>query len=114
MKNVQYSLQLLLPHEFVIMLGRWVRALRHRAELTQPMLAERAGVAVSSLSRLERTGLGSTLFLSKVLFALAESDAVADFVKERIRLAELPRDIEQLAETPKKRQRVRPVKRSDR
>ncbi len=109
---MQYSLQLLLPHESVGALGTWVRALRQRAELTQPMLAERAGVAVSTLSRLERTGLGSTLLLYRVLFALAESDALVEFVKERIRLAELPLDIAQLAEPLKRRQRVYPKKQS--
>ncbi len=110
MKEMKYSLQLLLPHELTATIGTWVRALRQRAELTQPMLAERAGVAVSSLSRLERTGLGSTSLLCRVLFAMAESDAFAEFVKERTRLALLPGDIAQLAHPRKIRQRVRPKK----
>ena len=112
MKEMVYSLQLLLPRELAANLGAWVRSVRQRADLTQPLLAQRAGVAVSSLSRLERTGLGSTLLLCKVLFALAESDALGDFVKERTRLALLPRDITQLTRPLPRRQRVRPKPRS--
>lgn len=72
------------------MLRGWVRAERQRLRWTQSELARRSGVPATTISRLEREGLGSTDAVLKILFALNRLDSVADFLKERQRLAALP------------------------
>ncbi|MGN0846716.1 MAG: helix-turn-helix domain-containing protein [Kiritimatiellia bacterium] len=71
-------------------LRRWVRTERQRVRWTQSELARRSGVPSATISRLELTGLGSTDAVFKILFALDRLDALADFLKERQRLADLP------------------------
>jgi transcriptional regulator with XRE-family HTH domain len=93
MKVEHYTMQLTTPKVFCQALGRWVRALRQREQWTQAMLASRAGVPVSTLSRFEQKGAGSVVFFSKVLFALGVLDSLDAVVQERIRLALLPEDL---------------------
>lgn len=57
------------------------------------MLASRAGVPVSTLSRFEQKGAGSVVFFSKVLFALGVLDSLDAVVQERIRLALFPENL---------------------
>ena len=58
--NAELPISLVEPRDFTAALGGLVRALRQRADWTQPELASRSGVPVSTLSRLARTGLAST------------------------------------------------------
>lgn len=57
------------------------------------MLASRAGIPVSTLSRFEQRGAGSVDFFSKVLFALGVLDSLDEIIQERIRLARFPEDL---------------------
>lgn len=84
-----------------------VRLARQRLKMTQEELSARAGVPMSTISRLERTGLGSTDMLFKVLFALDELTSVADFLKERKRLNELPTSLSELPREVRVIRRVR-------
>ena len=85
-----------------------VRLSRQREEWTQADLARRSGVPMTTISRLERTGLASTDTLFKVLFALNRLDAFADRLKEQLRLVKFPKTLEgDFNPTPKVVQRVR-------
>ena len=108
MKQDAYTLQMVGAKEFCASLAMWIRAARQRAELTQAMLASRAGVPTSSLSRLERQGAGSLSLVARLLFALGEIDALDDFVKGRLRLARLPADLSKLPTSPEMPKRIRP------
>lgn len=96
MKQGDYSLQMTTPKEFRIAVGTWIRAARQQRRWTQKMLASRAGVPVSTLSRMEQTGLGSLEVLSKLLFAFGAIDSLNDIVQKHIRLATLPADLSEL------------------
>ena len=100
MNQNEYSLQMTTPKVFRAAIGIWVRASRQQRRWTQAMLASRAGVPVSTLSRLEQTGSGSIELLSKLLFALGLIDSLNDTVQERIRIATLPSDLSALTEKP--------------
>ena len=100
MKQEDYSLQMTTPKVFQNAVGTWIRAARQQRRWTQAMFASRAGVPVSTLSRLEQTGLGSITLLSKLLFALGAIDSLNDVVQERIRLATLPADLSELTHKP--------------
>ena len=90
------------------MLRGWLRTERQRLRWTQAELARRSGVPAATISRLELTGLGSTDSVFKILFALSRLDAVADFLKERQRLADLPTTLkEELPKKPVLRVRMR-------
>lgn len=106
----QYSLQLVQPTELGNKVGVWVRAKRQKLNLTQTMLAKRAGVATSSLSRLEHKGLGSIELLTRLLFAMGESDALNELVVERTRIARMPNDLSQLPVEPTMPKRIHPGK----
>ncbi len=108
MRFDNYSLQITRPREFCAAIGLWIRAERQRAEQTQAMLAKRAGVPSSSLSRLEMQGAGSLELMAKVLSALGKLDGLNDFVKEQSRMARLPKNIVELPQAAKMPQRVRP------
>lgn len=110
MQQKNYTLQLVRPKEFSASIGLWIRAARQRAQYTQTMLATRAGVPTSSLSRLERQGAGSLELLSKLLFALGEIDALNDIIQKRIRTALLPTDLAQLPRSRKMPKRIHPKK----
>jgi transcriptional regulator with XRE-family HTH domain len=108
MNQWNFSLQLVRPREFSASVGIWIRATRQRNGYTQSMLASRAGVPASSLSRLERQGEGSISLLAKLLFALGTIDSFHAFVREQIRLAMLPSDISRLPKDLKMPKRIRP------
>ncbi|MGI6099922.1 MAG: helix-turn-helix transcriptional regulator [Lentisphaerae bacterium] len=101
------SLQITSPRDFTKVLGETVRAMRQRESWTQPELSSRSGVPVSTLSRLERTGHGSADTLARLLFALGALDAFHDFLKERKRLAMLPKSLEDFEPRAKPQQRIR-------
>ena len=71
-----------------------IRLARQREEWTQADLARRSGVPMTTISRLERTGLASTDTLFKVLFALNKLESVEDMLKAQLRLAQLPKTLE--------------------
>lgn len=77
------------PRDALTRLGTWMRTLRQQRVFTQTELARRSGVPATTISRLERTGCVSTESLFRILFALEELDGIADFLKERGRLATL-------------------------
>ena len=88
------------PLDVLEALRCWLRTERQRLRWTQAELARRSGVPAATISRLELTGLGSTDAVMKILFALNRLDAVADFLKARQRLADLPTTLKE--ELPKK------------
>lgn len=90
MDDYNNILQLTTVPDVLACLCTWVRRARQRRKMTQEELSMRAGVPMSTISRLERTGLGSTDTLFKVLFALDELTAVDDFLKGRRQMSELP------------------------
>ena len=108
MKRQNYTLQLVQPKELTASIALWIRAARQRAGYTQAMLASRAGVPTSTLSRLERKSAGSLELLAKLLFALGEIDSLNDLIQERIRIALLPTDLAQLPKTRKMPRRIHP------
>ena len=71
------------------------------------MLASRSGIPVTTLSRLEREGQGGVDSLLRVLHALGLLDAVDAALRERLRLAALPKNLDELDHPPVLRQRVR-------
>ena len=75
-------------------LRAWVRTERQRLGWTQADLARRSGVAATTISRFERTGLGSTDVWLRLLFALDRIDAADAFFRERLRLAKIPVSLE--------------------
>lgn len=92
-------LSLITPADALGLVRTWVRTERQRLRWTQSELARRSGVPAATISRLELTGLGSTDALFKILFALNRLDALADFLKERQRLAELPTTLQEEPKT---------------
>ena len=85
-----------------------IRLARQREEWTQADLARRSGVPMTTISRLERTGLASTDTLFKVLFALNRLDAFEDMLRAQLRLVKFPKTLEgDFESAPKVVQRVR-------
>ena len=85
-----------------------VRLVRQREEWTQADLARRSGVPMTTISRLERTGLASTDTLFKVLFALNRLDAFEDMLKAQLRIVKFPKTLDgNLESAPKVVKRVR-------
>lgn len=70
-----------------------VRLSRQREVWTQADLSRRSGVPMTTISRLERTGLASTDVLFKVLFALNRLETVGDLLKEQLRLVKFPKTL---------------------
>jgi len=99
------------PGDALNLLREWIRTERQRRRWTQSELAHRSGVPAATISRLELTGLGSTDAVCKVLFALERLDALADFLKNRQRLAELPVTLQ---ETPSSKPILRVRSRKER
>jgi transcriptional regulator with XRE-family HTH domain len=112
MDDQSYSLQMTSPKDFLAEIGAWIRAARQQACWTQAMLAARAGVPVSTLSRFEREGLGSTEILARLLFALGRLDTLQTVVSEQRRLAEIPADLTRWKKefSPPQRIRIRKEK----
>jgi len=107
MIDPQSALQLSRPSDVRLVLGHWLRSARQRLQLTQPMLAKKSSVPVSTLSRMERNGEGSIESLLRLLHALGELDGVNDFIQAQIRRALLPTDLSKLQQSTRPRQRVR-------
>ena len=85
-----------------------VRTARQREVWTQADLARRSGVPMTTISRLERTGLASTGTLFKVLFALSRLESVQDMLKAQLRILRFPKTLEGDSErTPRVVRRVR-------
>jgi len=108
MNDLNNILPLTMAEDVLASLSELVRLARQREEWTQADLARRSGVPMTTISRLERTGLASTDTLFKVLFALNRLDAFADMLKAQLRLVKFPKTLEGDFEfTPKVIQRVR-------
>jgi transcriptional regulator with XRE-family HTH domain len=88
-------------------LGQWLRLTRQRLGLTQPLLASKSGVPVTTLSRMEREGQGGVDNLLRVLQALGELDGFHAHVQELLRKASLPNDLSEIIKSVPPRQRVR-------
>jgi len=91
-------LSLTTPNDALATLRTWLRRERQRVRWTQAELSRRSGVPPATLSRLELTGLASTDVLMRVLFALNRLEALEVFLKERLRLANIPQTLAE--ETP--------------
>lgn len=89
-------LTLVTTSDVLQLLRIWIRTERQRLRWTQAELARRSGVPAATISRLELLGLGSTDAVLKILFALRQLDVVADFLKERQRLASLPTTLREM------------------
>ena len=100
-------LQMVRPRETRQVLGQWVRLTRQRLGLTQPLLASRSGVPVTTLSRLEREGQSGVDNLLRVLQAVGELDGFHAYVQELLRKASLPHDLSEIKRPAPPRQRVR-------
>ena len=108
MNDLSSILPLITVEDVLASLRELVRLTRQREEWTQADLARRSGVPMTTISRLERTGLASTDTLFKVLFALNRLDAFADMLKEQLRLVKFPKTLEgDFNPTTKVVQRVR-------
>ena len=108
MNDLGNILPLITVEDVLSSLREMVRLARQREEWTQADLARRSGVPMTTISRLERTGLASTDTLFKVLFALNRLDAVADMLKAQLRLVKFPKTLEgDIEPAPKVVRRVR-------
>ena len=83
-------LHLVESQDVLASLRSWLRRERQRAHLTQGELAAKSNVPATTISRFERTGLGSTDSLMRILFAMNLLDPLQEFLKERMRLAAFP------------------------
>ncbi len=104
---INNAIQMMRPCETRQALGQWVRLTRQRQGLTQPLLASKSGVAVTSLSRLEREGQGGVDNLLRVLQALGELDGFHARIQELLQKASLPTDLAEMKKSAPPRQRVR-------
>ena len=94
MNDLSNILPLTTVEDVLASLREMVRLARQREEWTQADLARRSGVPMTTISRLERTGLASTDTLFKVLFALNRLDAFEDMLKAQLRLVKFPKTLE--------------------
>lgn len=94
MNDLNNILPLTTVEDVLASLRELIRLARQREEWTQADLARRSGVPMTTISRLERTGLASTDTLFKVLFALNKLDAFEDMLKEQLRLIKFPKALE--------------------
>ena len=108
MNDLNNILPLVTVEDALANLRELVRLARQREEWTQADLARRSGVPMTTISRLERTGLASTDTLFKVLFALNKLDAFEDMLKDQLRLVKFPKTLDADFESlPKVVKRVR-------
>ena len=108
MNDLNKILPLTTVEDVLANLRELVRLARQREEWTQADLARRSGVPMTTISRLERTGLSSTDTLFKVLFALNRLDAFEDMLKEQLRLVKFPKTLDgDFESAPKVVKRVR-------
>lgn len=94
MNDLNNILPLTTANDVLASLRELVRLVRQREEWTQYDLARRSGVPMTTISRLERTGLASTDTLFKVLFALNRLDAFEDMLKAQLRLVKFPKTLD--------------------
>ena len=95
MSDLSNILPLVTPEDVLAELKTLVRFARQREAWTQADLARRSGVPMTTISRLERTGLASTDTLFRILFALDKLDPFADMLKEQLRIAKFPKTLEE-------------------
>ena len=108
MDDMSSILPLTTTSDVLASLREVVRKARQREVWTQADLARRSGVPMTTISRLERTGLASTDTLFKVLFALNRLDALQDMLKDQLRILHFPKTLEgRKDETPRPVCRVR-------
>lgn len=108
MNDLNDILPLTTVEDVLASLRELVRLARQREEWTQADLARRSGVPMTTISRLERTGLASTDTLFKVLFALNKLDAFEDMLKAQLRLVRFPKTLDgDFEAAPKAVKRVR-------
>ena len=108
MNDLNNILPLTTVEDVLVRLREMVRLARQREVWTQADLARRSGVPMTTISRLERTGLASTDTLFKVLFALNRLDAFEDMLKAQLRLVKFPKTLEgDIEPAPKVVHRVR-------
>ena len=108
MNDLNNILPLTTVEDVLASLRELVRLARQREKWTQADLARRSGVPMTTISRLERTGLASTDTLFKVLFALNKLDALEDMLKAQLRLVKFPKTLDSdIDPTPKVVRRVR-------
>ena len=94
MNDLNKILPLTTVEDVLASLRELVRLARQREVWTQDDLARRSGVPMTTISRLERTGLASTDTFFKVLFALNRLEAVEDMLKEQLRLVKFPKTLD--------------------
>ena len=108
MNDLNKILPLTTVEDVLASLRELVRLARQREVWTQADLARRSGVPMTTISRLERTGLASTDTFFKVLFALNRLEAVEDMLKEQLRLGMFPKTLDgDFESAPKVVKRVR-------
>ena len=107
MSNYDNILQINSVDDALVLLRGWLKSARQQRRWTIKDLSLRSGVPESTISRLERTGLGSTDVLLKLLFAMNELDRLIDCMKAAKRVNELPVSLDDLDVSPKIVQRVR-------
>ena len=108
MNDFSNILPLTTVEDALVSLRELIRLARQRGEWTQADLARRSGVPMTTISRLERTGLASTDTLFKVLFALNKLESVEDMLKAQLRLVPFPKTLEGDSEVvPQVVQRIR-------
>ena len=108
MNDLSKILPLTTVEDVLASLRELVRLSRQREEWTQADLARRSGVPMTTISRLERTGLASTDTLFKVLFALNKLDSFGDMFKAQLRLLRFPKTLDgDFESAPKVVKRVR-------
>ena len=108
MTDLSNILPLTTVEDVLASLRELVRLVRQREEWTQADLARRSGVPMTTISRLERTGLASTDTLFKVLFALNRLDAFEAMLKAQLRIVKCPKTLDgNLESAPKVVKRVR-------
>ena len=90
---MEIKLELIRPDDVCVNIGKLVRLARQREEFTQVELSKRSGVAATTISRMERDGQVGLEAVARVLFALDQLDALDVFLKERIRLAGIPKHL---------------------
>ena len=93
MNDLNNILPLTTIGDALVSLREMVRLARQREEWTQADLARRSGVPMTTISRLERTGLASTDTLFKVLFALNRLEFFEDMLKEQLRIIKFPKTL---------------------
>lgn len=71
-------LSLYKPGDFLLALGNFVKTTRLSRNVTREALSRQSGVGVTTLARLESTGVCSTENLAKVLVALGNVDALME------------------------------------